>query len=100
MPELWLQEAGDHFWEVTGGFTSDFEAALLFGLPVTIERIAMLSVHKATIWLSQRGFALSELVDSDRRLRACLVAHGAPRNFVLLDCCDSPAEQRFSLAHE
>lgn len=101
MPELWLVETADRFWREAGGYTPKFEEAILFSLPLSIERLDALSVHRAQTWLWQRGFALPGLnTVPNRRLRACLVAHGSPCNFVLLDKADPPAEQLFSLAHE
>ena len=101
MPELWLAEMADSFWEAAGGFSPDFEATVLFTLPLSLERLPTLTVRQTEQWLTARNFALPGLGQvPDRRLRACLVAHGAPGNFILLDKTDPADEQLFSLAHE
>ncbi len=103
MAQLWLLETADHFWTGagTGEFVPDLEEAVLMGYPLNIERIDGLSVRQVESWLLQRDFPLPGLTQvKERRLRACLVAHGHAHNFIFLDKNDSPAEQRFSVAHE
>lgn len=103
MIELWLAELAYNFWEGAGGFGEDLETAMVISLPIVPACISHLTLYKALDWLQQHGVGLKlqelERV-RDRPLRACLVAYGEPRNYVLWDDTDPPADQLFSLAHE
>lgn len=104
--ELWLDEAAASFWELAGGWQAeaDFESLVVLSLPLTIQRMPDLSLREASRWLTRQGCLTSqeqaELAAFERPLRACLVARGGARNYILLDSLDPPSEQNFSLAHE
>jgi hypothetical protein len=102
MNEWWLAETAASFWELAGpDCQADFETAVLFSLPLSLEWLPELGLHKAVGWLAQRGLPTADLGRlPDRPLRACLVAYRPDCSFVLLDASDAPVEQTFSLAHE
>ncbi len=102
MNEWWLTETAVAFWELAGpDCQSDFEAAVLFAMPLSLDWLPQLSLYKALEWLTQRNLPTANLRNlTDRPLRACLVAYRPDCSFVLLDASDLPAEQKFSLAHE
>lgn len=100
--EWWLTETAASFWELAGpDCQADFEAAVLFSLPLGLDWLPELSLHKAVDWLARRRLPTADLGRlPDRPLRACLVAYRPDCSFVLLDGSDAPVEQNFSLAHE
>jgi len=101
MIEYALAETAADFWEKAGGYNSEFEEAVLFNLPVTVERLENLTVKQVKNWLTRRKQVQSDLINlADRPLQACLITLGGQANFIFLDSTDPPAEQLFSLAHE
>ncbi len=104
MNEWWLTETAAAFWELAGPdcqAEADFKAAVLFSLPLDLDWLPQLGLHKAIDWLHRRGLPTADLRSlPDRPLRACLVAYRPDCSFVLLDASDAPVEQTFSLAHE
>ncbi len=101
MIEYALVETAAEFWEKAGGYSPEFEEAVLFNLPITLERLEKLTIEQVKNWLTRRKLVQSELISlKDRPLQACLITLGGQANFIFLDSTDSPAEQLFSLAHE
>lgn len=78
-------------------FPRDVEAAALH-LHVHIEDCERLTPAYVDAWTHKRlGWRQSE--ESERPLRGCLVAHRG-KGIIFLDRAETPAERRFTLAHE
>jgi hypothetical protein len=98
---LWVSELAEQFWAAAGEpppFPRDLRVPVLLGLPLAIMDLPRLRLAAVDAWLAERGYGC-RLAVADRPLRACLVAYRGC-NVVFLDGADSPAEQRYSLAHE
>jgi hypothetical protein len=98
---LWVGELAEQFWATAGEpppFPRDLQRAVALALPLAIVDLPRLRVAAIDTWLA-RNRSACRLGVGDRRLRACLVAHGGC-GVVFLDGADPPAEHRFSLAHE
>lgn len=97
----WLSAAAAEFWDLAGDpppFPRDLSRALAYALPVSqvvLDRLAAAGVED---WLARRDIDY-RFESPSRPLRGCLVAFRG-RGLVFVDGTDSPAEQRFSLAHE
>ncbi len=101
MIELGLAELAQGFWDEAGGFNSELETAIVMTMPIVPAPISQLTVYKVLDWVSQKGVQLAGLESvRNRPLRACLIARGAPNNFIIWDDSDPAADQLFSLAHE
>jgi hypothetical protein len=101
MPELWIQQVAEEFWQSAScyePFPRNLESALLWALPVALVKIPRLQVSGAREWLIQRH-APMEVNERDRGLHACVFAF-AGKGIIFLDGRDAPDEMRFSLAHE
>ena len=89
------------FWDLCGEmepFPRSLERCLALALPLTVIKLPRLKITSIQDWLSQRG-VLVAFGCSDRQLRGCLVARGG-EGLVFVDGTDSPAELRFTIAHE
>jgi len=98
---VWCADLAALFWAAAGPpprFPRDLFGSIAVGFPVTVLNRSRLSVAGVIAWFADRGLSIS-LDEPDRLLRACLVATRG-QGFVFLETDDSPAERRFSLAHE
>jgi hypothetical protein len=107
-PARWLDaESSDlirEFWLAAGAeepWPRSLERPLALALPVTVIKLARLHLHEAEHWLRARGVALSFGGGQGERraVHGCIVAH-AGHGFLFVDATDSPAELRFTVAHE
>jgi hypothetical protein len=98
---VWLRAVTEDFWRAAGQiepFPRSLEAPVLSALPLSIVKVARLSVAEVRDQLRRRGIDFR--VDApDRALHGCLVAFRG-NGLVLLDGSDPPNELSFSLAHE
>jgi hypothetical protein len=97
---VWACDLASRFWEQAGPsepFPRDLAAAIeATGYDVTIKELPNLSVATIRTWLRVMNIVVEA---PDRPLRGCL----APSREVCLlfvDANDSPAERRFTVAHE
>jgi hypothetical protein len=89
------------FWDLCGEiepFPRSLERYLALALPLTVIKLPRLKITDIQDWLSQRGASVA-LGCSDRQLRGCLVARSG-EGLIFVDGTDSPAELRFTIAHE
>lgn len=89
------------FWRRTGQpekFPRALEAAVAWVLPLAVVRLPRLGLRELGDWLAERAIPFRVDV-TDRRLRACVMAHGGC-GVIFLDGSDAEEELRFSLAHE
>jgi hypothetical protein len=97
----WVAELAQQFWADAGileSFPRRLRDPLLRALPVDIVLLSRLHLDDLRAWLRDEGI-VCRCDESDRPLRACLVA-GSGFGVILLDGTDPEDEQRFSLAHE
>lgn len=102
---MWLSPSEEGvintFWDLCGEtepFPRSLERYLALALPLTVIKLPRLKMTDIQDWLSKRGVSVA-LGCSNRRLRGCLVARGG-EGLVFVDGTDSPAELRFTIAHE
>jgi IrrE N-terminal-like domain len=89
------------FWDLCGEtepFPRSLERYLALALPLTVIKLPRLKITDIQDWLSRRGASVA-FGCSDRQLRGCLVARGG-EGLIFVDGTDSPAELRFTIAHE
>jgi hypothetical protein len=89
------------FWRLCGEiepFPRNLERYVALGLPLTVVKLPRLKTTEVQGWLSQRGASVA-FGCNDRQLRGCLVARGG-EGLIFVDGTDSPAEMRFTIAHE
>jgi len=102
---VWLYPSEEgvvgRFWDLCGEmepFPRSLERYVALALPLTIVKLPRLRITDVQDWLARRG-APVPFGCSDRQLRGCLVAHGG-EGLIFADGADSPAELRFTIAHE
>lgn len=96
-----IVRCAEKFWRLAGKyepFPRSLEAPILWALPVAIVKLPHLGLDEIQQWLQERNIVLNFRTPS-RTLRACLIAK-AGKGIIFLDGCDTPNEQRLSLAHE
>ena len=98
---LWVIEISRRFWELVGEsepFPRSLRRPIIRALRVGIVLMPRLGLEAVQSWLRKNRWPCP-CRESDRNLRACLVAHRG-RGFIFVDGADSDDEQRFSIAHE
>ncbi len=99
--ENWLGPLVEQFWTAAGGeepFPRSLESALTWALPAGVFRLAGLRTERVNRWLARNDFPV-RLPGPNQPLHGCLLAY-AGVGTIFVDAEDSPAQQRFSLAHE
>jgi hypothetical protein len=89
------------FWDRCGEmepFPRSLERYVALALPVTVIKLPCLKITDIQDWLTRRGASVA-FDCNDRRLRGCLVARSG-EGLIFVDGTDSPAELRFTIAHE
>jgi hypothetical protein len=98
---LWVAELVRTFWAAAGTtepFPRNLRRPCFRALPVSIILLSRLRLDGVRTWLRENGIHCP-CEETDRPLRACLVAHHG-HGLIFLDGTDEEDEQRFSLAHE
>ncbi len=104
MISLRLARAVEGFWALAGDpgpFPRDIEAAVAWALPLSVVRLSRLHAGDVRRWLEQHRFGNTEppAGSPGRPLCGCLAAF-AGNGFAFVDGADSPADVRFTIAHE
>lgn len=89
------------FWDLCGEvepFPRSLERYVALALPLAIVKLPRLKITDIQEWLRRRGASVA-FGCNDRHLCGCLVAHGG-EGLIFVDGTDSPAELRFTIAHE
>jgi len=89
------------FWDLCGEmepFPRNLERYVALALPLTIIKLPRLKITDIQNWLTRRGASVA-FTCGDRRLRGCLVARSG-EGLIFVEGTDSPAELRFTIAHE
>jgi hypothetical protein len=98
---FWVVELAGLFWAEAGmiePFPRNLRRPIARGLMIAVVSLPQLRIADVRRWLCRNGIACP-CAESDRRLRACLVARSG-WGFVFIDGTDPEDEQRLSLAHE
>jgi hypothetical protein len=102
---VWLypseERAISAFWDACGEieeFPRSLERYVALALPLTVIKLPRMKITDIQDWLTRRGASVA-FACSDRQLRGCLVARSG-EGLIFVDGTDSPAELRFTIAHE
>lgn len=100
-PPVWVCELARRFWDEAGDappFPRDLRDALAFVDAVRVIDVPNLTLSRAADALAGYGVPFDR-TQPDRALAGCFCGHRG-RGFILYDPLLSPAEVRFTLAHE
>jgi len=99
---VWCAELAASFWARAGSpppYPRDLRRPAS-ALPLSVVDLDGVTIGSVRRWFDRDRIEITIRIDEpDRPLRACLVAIRG-EGFAFLDSRDSPAERRFSLAHE
>jgi Zn-dependent peptidase ImmA (M78 family) len=97
---VWAYDLARGFWDAVGeeeGFPRELEDAIESAYPLTVKRLARLTLGSLREWLESLGIPVNS--SPDRPLCGFLAANRGSA-ILFVDANDAPDEQRYSLAHE
>lgn len=98
---LWARDLARAFWAQAGldePFPRSLRRAVPLAVPLNIDDVPNLTLRKALEWLAEQGLDWPVAPD-DQFLHGVLFACRG-QGFALVEANDTPAERRFTLAHE